>query len=283
MKLKLVPPGEYMMGPYEGHFVRITRPCYFGVYEVTRGQFAQFVAATGFLTLAEDAPGGIVLENAEMPMKFVPKRMSTWRDPGFSQQDDHPVVQLAWTDATSFCEWLSKKEHAKYRLPTEAEWEYACRAGTAGRYYNGSEADELVHIANVADASAKKVFPRWKETVKSSDGYVYTSPVGRFQPNNFGLFDTLGNATEWCSDRHDADYYKHSPKDNPQGPESGDARVGRGGGFTSVAGSRFRYWGTNTFRRPDWGFRVVCEIEAAANLPVPTQVRPTTHQSSKKP
>ena len=121
MKLKLVPPGQYMMGPYEGHFVRITRPCYFGECEVTRGQFAQFVAATGFLTLAEDATGGILLENAEMPVKFVPKRISTSRDPGFSQEDDQPVVQLAWTDATSFCEWLSKKEHAKYRLPTEAE------------------------------------------------------------------------------------------------------------------------------------------------------------------
>ncbi len=129
MKLTLLPAGQFMMGPYEGHFVRITHPCYFGVYEVTRGQFAQFVAATNFLTLAEDAPGAIVLKNAEQPTKWLPAGKSTWRDPGFPQEDDHPVVQIAWNDAVSFCEWLSKKEGKKYRLPTEAEWEYACRAG----------------------------------------------------------------------------------------------------------------------------------------------------------
>jgi serine/threonine protein kinase len=282
MKLKLVPPGQYTMGPYEGHFVRITHPCYFGEYEVTRGQFAQFVAATSFHTLAEVAPGGIVLDNAEQPTKWLPDHRSTWRDPGFAQEDDHPVVQIAWSDAVAFCEWLSKKENAKYRLPTEAEWEYACRAGTLSRYYNGSQIDEVTEIANVADASAKKVFPKWGESVTTSDGYVYTSPVGHFRPNNFGLFDMLGNAAEWCSDRHDADYFKHSPTDDPQGPASGDARVGRGGGFTRVAGSRHRYYGTDTFRRPDWGFRVVCNIDAAANIPVPTEVRPI-HARARKP
>ena len=224
MKLRLVPPGQYSMGPFEGHFVRITHACYFGEYEVTRGQFAQFVAATSFRTLAEVAPGGIVLENAEQPTKWLPDKKSTWRDPGFAQEDDHPVVQIAWNDAVAFCEWLSKKENAKYRLPTEAEWEYACRAGTVSRYYNGNEIGEVTEIANVADASAKKVFPKWGESVTTSDGYVYTSPVGHFRPNNFGLYDMLGNAAEWCSDRHDADYFKHSPTDDPQGPESGNAR-----------------------------------------------------------
>jgi serine/threonine protein kinase/formylglycine-generating enzyme required for sulfatase activity len=282
MKLKLLPPGQFMMGPYEGHFVRITHPCYFGVYEVTRGQFAQFVAATHFLTLAEDAPGAIILENAEQPTKWLPAGMSTWRDPGFPQEDDHPVVQIAWNDAVSFCEWLSKKEGKKYRLPTEAEWEYACRAGTMSRYYNGSDLEAVTEIANVADASAMKVFPRWNESVKSSDGYVYTSPVGRFRPNNFGLFDMIGNAAEWCSDRYDADYIKHSPMDDPQGPDSGDSRVGRGGGFSRVSGSRYRYYGVDTFRRPDWGFRVVCDIEGAANVPVPTEARPI-HPPAKKP
>ncbi len=187
------------------------------------------------------------------------------REPGFSQEDDHPVVQIVWQDATAFCDWLSQKEGKRYRLPTEAEWEYACRAGTMSRYYNGNETEDITQIGNVADAAAKKVFPLWGESVKSSDGYVYTSPVGRFRPNNFGLYDMIGNVSEWCFDRHAADYYEHSPRDDPQGPDKGDARVGRGGGFTRVAGSRYRYYGIDTFRRPDWGFRVVCETGAATS------------------
>ncbi|HEV7998520.1 MAG TPA: bifunctional serine/threonine-protein kinase/formylglycine-generating enzyme family protein, partial [Planctomycetaceae bacterium] len=133
MKLVLIPPGAYMMGPYAGHYVRITHPCYFGAYEVTRGQFAQFVAATGHQTLADLSPGGIRLDNGETPTKWEPHKAYTWRAPGFPQGDDHPVVQVAWQDATAFCDWLSRKEGKTYRLPTEAEWEYACRAGTATR------------------------------------------------------------------------------------------------------------------------------------------------------
>jgi serine/threonine protein kinase/formylglycine-generating enzyme required for sulfatase activity len=263
MKLELVPPGAYMMGPYKGHYVRITRPCYFGVHEVTRGQFAQFVAATGYRTLAEMSPGGIELDDSEVPTKWDPHKPFTWREPGFAQEDNHPVVQIAWQEAAAFCDWLSGKEGRKYRLPTEAEWEYACRAGTATRTYYSAEVEDTTKVGNVADATAKAVFPHWTECVKSSDGYVYTSPVGRFRPNNFGLYDMIGNAAEWCSDRYAADYFQHSPPNDPTGPASGDARIGRGGGFTRVAGSRYRYWGVDSFRRPDWGFRVVCEIAAA--------------------
>jgi serine/threonine protein kinase len=275
IKLELIPPGSYMMGAYKGHHVRITRPCYFGAYEVTRGQFAQFVNATGFRTLAETAPGGIRLDNGEVSTKWEPQKRFTWHEPGFPQEDNHPVVQIAWKDATSFCDWLSRKEGKVYRLPTEAEWEYACRAGTVTRHYYGSDADDTTQIANVADAAAKAVFPRWKESVKTSDGYVYTSPVGHFLPNNFGLYDTIGNAAEWCSDRYAPDYYDHSPIDDPAGPSAGDARVGRGGGFTHVAGSRYRYWGIDTFRRPDSGFRVVREIEAVKSDAVNAAVKPS--------
>ncbi len=264
MKFELIPPGAYMMGPFAGHRVRITRPCYFGVYEVTRGQFAQFVAATGYQTLAELSPGGIRLDNNETPTKWEPHHPYTWRSPGFPQDDDHPVVQVAWQDATAFCDWLTRKEGKIYRLPTEAEWEYACRAGTGTRTYYSADIEDTTKIGNVADAAAKAIFPRWKETVNSSDGYAYTSPVGKFLPNNFGLYDTIGNAAEWCSDRYAADYFQHSPQDDPTGPATGDARIGRGGGFTHVAASRFRYWGVDSFRRPDWGFRVVCDIPAAA-------------------
>ena len=260
IRLVLVPPGSFMMGPYKGHLVRITHPSYFGVYEVTRGEFARFVAATNYKTFAEETQGGIHLTNAEISTKWDPDNPSTWREPGFAQTDDHPVVQMTWRDATAFCDWLSGKEHLRYRLPTEAEWEYACRAGTAVRNYYSSNIEDLTKIGNVADASARAVFPHWKEFVKSSDGYVYTSPVGKFLPNNFGLYDMIGNAAEWCSDYFVTDYYEHSQTDNPTGPPTGNGRAWRGGGFTQVAGSRYRYLGVDSFRRPDSGFRVVCEI-----------------------
>jgi len=136
-----------------------------------------------------------------------------------------------------------------------------------GRLYCSNNLEDATKIGNVADATAKTVFPRWPEAVKTTDGYVYTSPVGHFLPNSFGLYDMLGNAGEWCSDRNADDYYEHSPSDDPPGPATGEARVGRGGGFTRVAGSRFRYWGIDSFRRPDWGFRVVCEIPAVNDAP----------------
>jgi len=262
MKLILIPPGNFMMGPQKGHYVRITHPCYFGVYEVTRGQFAQFVTATGYKTFAEGAKGGIHLADAELTTKWDPDKPSTWRKPGFRQTDEHPVVQLTWRDATAFCNWLRDQESRPYRLPTEAEWEYACRAGTYSRNYYSADLEDLPKIGNVADASARKVFPHWKEFVKSSDGYVYTCPVGKFLPNNFGLYDMLGNASEWCSDYSSNDYYANSPTDDPTGPPSGDMRIWRGGSFAHVPGSRYRYWGVSSFRRPDSGFRVVCEIAA---------------------
>ncbi len=260
MKLVLIPPGEYVMGSQPGHQVRITRPFYLGTHEVTRGQFAEFISATGYRTVAEEVPGGMGLDDSEMGVKWDPARHFTWREPGFPQQDNHPVVEITWREASAYCAWLSQKEGKKYRLPTEAEWEYACRAGTVNRFYNGNNLEEATQISNCADAAAHAVFPNWNG-VKSSDGFVYTAPVGKFRPNNFGLHDMLGNVSEWCSDWHAADYFAHSPVDDPQGPTLGTAHIARGAGFTHVGGARYRYWGVESYRRPDWGFRVVCEIE----------------------
>ncbi len=278
LKFALVPPGEYVMGAEPGHQVRITRPCYFGLYEVTRGQFAQYISATGYHTVAEEMPGGIGLEDTEVAAKWEPNKQFTWRNPGFPQHDNHPVVQITWREAGAYCEWLSRKEGKKYRLPTEAEWEYACRAGTATRFYNGHDPEEVTQISNSADATAHAVFPHWK-SVKSSDGYVYTAPVGHYRPNNFGLYDMIGNVTEWCSDWQAADYYKHSPVDDPQGPALGTMHVARGAGFTHVGGARYRYYGVETYRRPDWGFRVVCDIDLPASGP---EASPA-NRASKRP
>ena len=124
----------------------------------------------------------------------------SWRNAGFEQTDEHPVVCMSWNDAVEFCKWLSRKEGKTYRLPTEAEWEYACRAGTTTRYYSGDDPETLAKVGNVADAAAKAKFPEWTWTIKASDGYVFTAPVGRFKPNAFGLYDMHGNAGQWCAD-----------------------------------------------------------------------------------
>src|SRR5262249_48557534 len=151
------------------------------------------------------------------------------------QTDEHPVVNVTWNDAVAFCGWLSRKTGRKCELPTEAEWEYACRAGSRTKYYHGDDPEGLAKIANVADASFLKVFPDNTYAIKADDGYAFTAPVGRFQPNAFGLYDMLGNVWEWCSDHHDAKYYRESPAADPKGPSAGEYHVLRGGSWFRTA------------------------------------------------
>src|SRR6185436_17684565 len=137
-------------------------------------------------------------------------------------------------------EWLTKKESHTYRLPSEAEWECACRAGSAGRFILGDTANSLQAIANVQDKSLAEKRPRFSNSELSTylkgpvpwdDGYPFSAPVGRFEPNKFGLYDMLGNAQEWCADYYQNDYYNNSPPADPRGPEGGKNRVIRGGAF----------------------------------------------------
>jgi len=260
MKMVLVPAGEFMMGSgespvelaalynrvcgldlkpdafkdeYPSHRVRIARPFYLGTYEVTVGQFRRFVAETGYKTDAErgtESRGGSGV-NAQTG-KIDRSADFTWRATGFLQTDDHPVVNVSWNDAVAFCQWLTRKEGKTHRLPTEAEWEYACRAGTRTRYAGGDEPEGLAQVGNVADASAKIRFPDWA-TIAASDSYVFTAPVGRFRPNPFGLYDMQGNVWEWCADWYGAEYYAASAAGDPKGPDAGEYRVIRGGSWNS--------------------------------------------------
>ena len=202
-----------------------------GTYHVTRGQFRQFVKDSGYKTDAEkgEEPGAFGWNPEKRRFEF--NKEYSWRNAGFEQTDEHPVVNVSWNDAVAFCKWLSKKEGKTYRLPTEAEWEYACRAGTTTRYYSGDDPETLAKVGNVADATAKAKFPDWKWTIKASDGYVFTAPVGQFKPNAFGLYDMHGNAWQWCADWYGDEYYAKSPADDPTGPDAGDVRVLRGGSW----------------------------------------------------
>ena len=282
MKLVLIPAGDFMMGSRETpeelakafagklewytdeqpwHRVRITKPFHLGAHEVTRGQFRRFVDDTRYQTEAEkgDPKGVVVVESVEGKTKTRLDPEGSWRKVGFDQTDEHPVVGVSWNDALEFCKWLSRKEGKTYRLPTEAEWEYACRAGTTTHCWSGDDPEDLALIGNVADAKAKAQFPDWVGAMRGSDGYAYTAPVGKFRANGFGLYDMHGNVWEWCADWYDAAYYKDSPSEDPAGPATGSDRVLRGGSWINsprFCRSAGRYWFTPGFRIIFLGFRV---------------------------
>jgi formylglycine-generating enzyme required for sulfatase activity/anti-sigma factor RsiW len=226
MQLVLVPPGEFIMGtsgedvqkimeearrettneyffkhiPSEAPAHRVTIPhaFYMGKHEVTVAQFRQFVEASGYATEAEkNGQGGTLV--VPQTIKWESSRDCTWRAPGFPQAPDHPVVTIAWSDAVAFCEWLSRKEGQTYRLPTEEEWEYACRAGTTTRWNCGDDPALVARAANFADESFAIQNPGYCAR-QWNDGYAYTAPVGKLEPNAFGLHDMHGNAREWCAD-----------------------------------------------------------------------------------
>lgn len=241
MNFALIPAGKFTMGspPDEKgrdadevqHEVEITRPFYFGKTEVTVGQFREFARSAGYRTEPErDGEGGSAYSEQNGIWKHEGRKPQyNWTSTGLPRADDHPVSNVSWNDANAFCEWLSRKEGRRYRLPTEAEWEYACRAGTTTRYYHGDNEEGVATVGNVADASGKPKFPAWRSTTAENDGFPFSAPVGKFKPNAFGLYDMHGNVWEWCADWYDAEYYKNSPRQDPQGPENGTHRSARSG------------------------------------------------------
>jgi formylglycine-generating enzyme required for sulfatase activity len=203
MKLKLIPAGEFLMGSTDGdpdawcderpqRRVRIRQPFYLGIHQVTRGQFRRFVEATAYQTEAEKEENGGYRDAAAQKWVLYPK--FTWRSLGIDQTDDHPVVNVSWSDATAFCDWLSRQEDQNYRLPTEAEWEYACRAGTTTRFSFGDDENALGQYA-------------WY----SANSNCQTHAVGEKKPNGFGLYDMHGNVSEWCWEGYDAHHYTKPP------------------------------------------------------------------------
>ncbi|MBQ2849449.1 MAG: SUMF1/EgtB/PvdO family nonheme iron enzyme, partial [Thermoguttaceae bacterium] len=262
------PSGTFQMGSPESekdrgsdetqHMVELTNGFWMLETEVTVGMWRSFVNATNYkMGPGYEGKGGRGY-NASTG-KFEYGSQYTWDNPGFSQTDAHPVTQVDWVGAKAFCDWLSKESGLTIRLPSEAEWEYACRAGSRSAYSFGTDAEDLTEYGNVADASAKRKFTDWS-TLSGEDGYVFTAPVKTFKPNEWKLYDMHGNVWEWCEDCYDAKYYEKS--NNVQSPinvTEGSYRVLRGGSWSYDAGtcrSAHRFADDPTNRYLNFGFRL---------------------------
>jgi serine/threonine-protein kinase len=267
MRMRLIPPGEYQMGTSEtdveelakkegeavrlppemlqteapAHPVRITRPFRIAVTEVTVGQFRRFVEDQKYVVEPERSGTGSwsTLNNSIQPE-------ISWRTPDFSQTDEHPVVAVTWNDAQAFCDWLTIKEGARYRLPTEAEWEFVCRAGTETIWPTEKASSGVGDAAWDIENSGKA-----------------THPVAGKTPNAFGVFDMQGNAWEWCADYYDAGFYRQSSVDDPVNMTAGGAYVLRGGSFFDMpvmVRAAFRFQRPGSTSVTNFGFRVVREL-----------------------
>lgn len=203
---------------------------------VTNADFGRFVGATGYRTEAETfgysavfhlalaAEPDEVMGPASGTPWWAGVRGADWQHPGGSRSDldgldGHPVVHVSWNDAVAYCKWAGR------RLPTEAQWEYASRGGLEGARYPWG--DELI-----GDEWRCNIWQgEFPGTNTEEDGFVTTAPARSFQPNGFGLWQTVGNVWEWCADWFGPRYYKFSPAENPRGPSLGAARVIRGGSY----------------------------------------------------
>ncbi|MDA2809360.1 formylglycine-generating enzyme family protein [Nocardiopsis sp. RSe5-2] len=242
-----IPAGEFTMGdssgdgsPWDGETPRhrVALDAFsIDTTAVTNADFARFVSATGHRTDAEAhgysavfhlavaaGPGDVVGPVEGLPW-WIGVRGADWAHPNgprsdIAGRDDHPVVHISWNDAVAYCRWAGR------RLPTEAEWEYAARGGLpAAKYpWGDAEVDEGGWRANIWQGR----FP-YRDTAE--DGWAGTAPVRTFAPNGYGLWQCVGNVWEWCRDRFDPGYYRHSPTVDPQGPAGGAARVLRGGSY----------------------------------------------------
>jgi formylglycine-generating enzyme required for sulfatase activity len=226
-----IPAGEFEMGsPMEEperdkdeaqHHIKLTKAFYIGKFEVTQIQYR-------------------VIMN-DNPSKF--------------GGDKLPVDNVSWYDAMRFLKKLSDKTNMKFRLPTEAEWEYACRAGTKTTFNTGTTLDSDLANYDASEPYADGIIGKYLKR---------TTVVGSYPPNAFGLYDMHGNVWEWCSDIYDSDYYKQTPLSDPKGPQEGKPKVIRGGAWNEYAykcrsADRNHRWPKDT--QSIIGFRVVLEIE----------------------
>jgi formylglycine-generating enzyme required for sulfatase activity len=274
-ELATVPPGQFLIGsspdapeldPSTGESPAVAlsfaRPFQVSRREITVGEYRRFVDATG----AKAVPGCRVWSGGQ----WIQDPDRSWRDPGFAAppRDDDPVVCVSWDDARAYAEWLSAESGKRYRLPSEAEWEYVARGGTSYPRYWGerdSREDLVLSLAcdyaNVYDASAVEALGLLGPNARCSDGAPTLTQAGRYKPNAFGVHDIIGNAREWVMDCYTASYAGR-PQDARAWTWQGGCELKgvRGGSFASrplEARAPARGAAPAAHRQSDLGFRVV--------------------------
>jgi formylglycine-generating enzyme len=286
-ELVVVPPGSYLMGsavddPHQAkdgieqpqHRVTIPHAFAVGKFEVTRDEYARFALETQL----RDPDGCNVHEPPHWP-----KRMGlSWHATAFPQSGRDPAVCVSWDEAQAYVEWLSKKTGHSYRLLSEAEWEYAARAGTTGQAFWGNDEHQACMYGNGVDALLVEKYPQkpWESLAPRNpnpghvlpcrDGHVFTAPVGSYGHNAFGLYDTAGNVMEWVADCWSANY-DGAPSDGSARTDGDCAdRVNRGGAWDSNPTglrSAYRWNDARGLHVVDLGFRVARELSPQRQSP----------------
>jgi formylglycine-generating enzyme required for sulfatase activity len=291
-----VPAGTYRMGSFREralteferprHEVRIGNVFAVSRVEISRGQFAAFVKESGYT--AFQGKGCSVLRRVDLT--WADDNARDWRDPGFEQGDDHPAVCVSWEDAKGYADWLTKKTGKKYRLLSEAEWEYAALAGSKGVRPWGDDPNAACKHANVWDETYEKerglprrsdrnmglaTGPSFRDSASAlkerregewfleshwcSDAYSFTSPTGKYSANAYGLHDLIGNVWEWVEDCLNATY-SGAPDDGSAWLSGNcESRVLRGGSWSAIprdARAAQRIFRPKSTRRADMGFRI---------------------------
>jgi formylglycine-generating enzyme required for sulfatase activity len=262
-EMVVIPVGQFVMGgagdeAFEDerpqHEVEIGQSFAMGRFEITRAQYEEFVRDTG------TEPSGCRYRDF---LRYKMDEALSWRDPGFRQTDGDPAVCVSWEDAQRYVDWLSKQTGRPYRLPSEAEWEYAARGGSASPRYWGDSAVEGCSYANGADQTAAEAH-RGLTAVSCRDSFAHTAPTGRYRANAFGLYDMLGNVWEWVEDCWNESYAGAPADGRPWLEGDCERRVQRGGSFLSqpvlvrVSG---RDYADRTLRTYSWGFRVATTLK----------------------
>lgn len=251
--MRVIPPGSFLMGspedekdrfPDEGpqRQVVIEQAFAISVCEITKGQFAAFVQETGYRTDAETSDGCFGLNSEKNEIER--RQEYHWQNLGYEQTDYHPAVCISHNDANAYIAWLNLRTGLDFRLPSEAEWEYAARGRTSTRFSFGNDlnTEEQCRFANGGDETAKSQ-PWWIEsfsTVNCNDGAIYTARVGSYLPNPFGLYDMHGNVLEWTQDCWHETYDNAPLTSRPwmlHNNGNCDYRVLRGGSWFDEPGS----------------------------------------------
>lgn len=243
-QMTVLPAGAFLMGSSDPpsaktrsmeprHEVRFAAPFAVSTFEVTFAQYAQFVRETGY------RGGDQCVVWSDHKSQLLEGK--NWRDPNFPQTAKLPVGCVSWDDGKAYVAWLAGKTGKPYRLPSEAEWEYAARAGSYTAYSFGDDPDDICRYGNSADLDVKAVAPEMLQAFSPGtqlqfanchDGFALTSaPVGSYEPNRFGLYDMHGNVWEWVEDCH-SDSYVDAPSDGSAWTAPGcELRILRGGGW----------------------------------------------------